>query len=184
MLVSKKSIRWEASITYMLSKTMRRFSEFNQGMLFSFVSDRPHDINVLISYEISPTWKFTANWLYQSGIPFTPVIGRYPGSTVDREILTDILNYGPKNSSRLKDIHRLDISSKHQKCDLTGKPRSIRTFGLYNAYNRKNPAYYFYLDESMISIVYPNYRGKLPVQPAIWQMSIFPIMPVVSYKYN
>ncbi|MCE1202749.1 MAG: TonB-dependent receptor [Bacteroidia bacterium] len=184
IMLSKKSVRWETNISYTFSKTTRKFSDINQGKIYPFEFDRPHDLNIWVLYDLSPNWKFTANWLYQSGLPFTPIIGRHLGPAENPEILTEILIYGPKNSSRMKDHHRLDIAFVREKIDASGQIRSSWTFGLYNAYNRRNPSYYFYLDDNTVGIVYPNYNGKRPIKPAIWQMSIFPIMPVISFKYN
>lgn len=183
LMLSKKSKRFEAGLSYTYSQTKRRFPGINRGESYPFEFDRPFDLNLKISFDINRTWSITANWLFQSGLPYTPVIGRYLGSTGDPEMLMQVLVYGPKNSARMKDHHRLDIAFTRQKYDLSGNPRSVWTFGLYNAYNRRNPSYYFYLDETTVNIVYPNYQGQRPVIPAMWQMSIFPIMPVIAYKF-
>ncbi len=47
----------------------------------------------------------------------------------------------------------------------------VWTLGVYNAYNRKNPFFYFFSEKE---------NGT----PIVKQASLFPIIPAVSYSYS
>jgi hypothetical protein len=82
--------------------------------------------------------------------------------------------YSPKNSVRFKNYHRLDIAFQ-----INGKTKKGRnkiwTFNIYNLFNNKNPAYYYYdwLD--------PKDKSK---GITLWQQSGIPIMPSVTYRIS
>jgi hypothetical protein len=87
--------------------------------------------------------------------------------------------YGERNSAKMKDYHRLDIGLKYETLSKKRKLKTIWTFSVYNAYNRQNPSYYYYNNNSTPEIHRPeNGFAKLD----LYQMSLFPILPSVSYK--
>ena len=63
-------------------------------------------------------------------------------------------------------FHHLDLGYSTKRIKKQGKSITW-TFSVYNVCNRMNPWYY-----------YKDTRGKVK------QVSIFPIMPSVSYKYS
>ena len=73
----------------------------------------------------------------------------------------------------MKPYHRLDLSAVFVKKKKHGE--RIWTISIYNVYNRKNPFMYFESDLN------PD-TGK--EDPGIYQMSLFPIIPSVSYTYK
>lgn len=120
-------------VSYTWSRTMRDFPEINDGKPYPAPYDKPHDLALVFSYDITPRIGIAANWIYSSGIPFTLPSGRY-------EIMGNILPlYTGRNEYRLPDYHRLDLSVTLRDKKKAGK----RWFGewnvsLYNAYARKN----------------------------------------------
>jgi hypothetical protein len=80
--------------------------------------------------------------------------------------------YGEKNNFRMKAYHRLDLGIQFHKKKKWGE----RTWEItiYNAYNRKNP-FFYYNDDS-----YNN--GKH--QSQLKQVSLFPIIPSVTYSFK
>jgi len=83
----------------------------------------------------------------------------------------NIPNYGVRNSERLPNYHRLDVS-------VSLKPKKRKNyksewiFGLYNVYNRDNANSIFFRENS-----------ETLKNEAI-QLSIFGIVPSVTYNFN
>src|SRR5690606_37657 len=140
LLLRKNSGRFTGWISYTLSKTEqktpgRSASEtgINNSNWYNTSYDKPHDISVTATYDLSPKWEINSNFAYQTGLPTT-----YPSGQYRFENLT-IPVYSPRNSNRLPAYHRLDLSATY-----TPKPSLQRTyksswnFGIYNIYTRKN----------------------------------------------
>jgi len=120
-------------VSYTYSRTERDIPEINDGIPYPAPYDKPHDLAVVFSYDISPRIAVGANWIYSTGIPFTLPSGRY-------EVLGNVLPlYTGRNEYRLPDYHRLDLS-----VTLRGKRKPERRWqgewniSVYNAYARKN----------------------------------------------
>ena len=78
--------------------------------------------------------------------------------------------YGEKNSFRMASYHRFDVAIQfHKKFK-----KYERTFelGVYNAYNRQNPFFYY------TEYDYQTNQTKLK------QVSLFPIIPSVSWTWK
>jgi len=182
-LVHKKTGRLNGWIGYTLSWTKLKFDEINYGKEFWARYDRRHDLSVVTIYEIKPNITFSATWVYGTGNAITLPVGEFIAVENDpfaniRPATSDnsgsyywsVTDYGEVNSSRMKPYHRLDFAFQFTK----QKKRHVRTWevGLYNAYNRKNPFFYF-LEES-----YDNNT----VTTQLKQVSIFPMIPSVTYS--
>jgi hypothetical protein len=168
--------------SYAWSRALRRFPEINQGKTFAFEFDRPHSISLALSHHFKKKSSINATWVYQSGIPFTPVIARQltPRMEIDENgqfNYYEAFIYGERNSARMKHYHRMDISYTRNRFTEENKLLSTWTLGLYNAYNRKNPVYYFYESD------YDPEWSKEYAPQLLYQYSIFPILPAISYKY-
>lgn len=120
-------------ISYTYSKATRHIPEINDGIPYSTPYEKPHDLALVFSYNLSRRVGVGANWIYSTGIPFTLPSGRY-------EVLGNILPlYTGRNEYRLPDYHRMDLS-----VTVRGKEKPGRrwqgewNFSVYNAYARKN----------------------------------------------
>ncbi|MBL1215081.1 MAG: TonB-dependent receptor [Ignavibacteriae bacterium] len=73
--------------------------------------DRTHNFKLMLNYNLSEKWKLNALWLYSTGLPFTPAIGKYIKHEYYRDGGGEKLEhaFGRKNSSRYQDYHRLDV---------------------------------------------------------------------------
>jgi hypothetical protein len=60
---------------YTWSHTTRQFDHINNGKEYVFEYDRPHSININVNYQLTERWSLSALWTYQTGLPYTPVIG-------------------------------------------------------------------------------------------------------------
>jgi predicted porin len=106
----------------------------NADQPFPANHDRRHNLNVAMNYDINNRWNVGANFTYATGRPITLPVGQY-------EFDGYLANYySERNGYRLPDFHRLDLSATYEPKKNEGRRRNNSfSFGVYNAYNRKNP---------------------------------------------
>lgn len=176
LLLQKKQGRTTGWISYTYSKSLRQFDNINFGKSYPFKYDRTHDFSIVLSHKINDKISISGDWVYGSGYPFTMPIGTYNiiddgtmmADVVDFEQNQNIFIYADRNSFRMRAYHRLDLAANFTK---TGK-RGIRTWtiSVYNAYNRQN------------SYLYYTKYNKNDKKIHLYQQSLFPIIPSVSYS--
>ncbi len=182
LLLHKKTGRTSGWVGYTLSWTQLQFDEINFGQKYWARYDRRHDISVVVIHELSERITLSGTWVYGTGNAITLPTGKFPTQVHDPYeglssyvqpfyFYSDVSDYGPVNSFRMRAYHRLDIAIQvHKK--FSNRERTWE-FGLYNAYSRKNPFFYYITEE-----YYNNdtYISKLK------QVSIFPILPSITYS--
>jgi hypothetical protein len=119
-------------ISYTLSKSRRRINEINEGNWYRSPYDKPHNISIVGTYEVSPQWSVSANWVYADGTPVTYPTGRFQVENSYVPI------YSGRNEYRYPAYHRLDLSLTWQLSKPGKAFRHELNFSLYNAYGRKN----------------------------------------------
>ncbi len=150
-------------ISYTYSRTTRDIPEINDGIPYPAPYEKPHDLALVFSYNITNRIGLAANWIYSTGIPFTLPAGRY-------EVHGSILPlYTGRNEYRLPDYHRLDVS-----VTITGKVKTGRrwqsewNFSVYNAYARKNIwTINFIQDDESPDLTYAEMTYLFSIIPAI-----------------
>ncbi|MCD4709218.1 MAG: TonB-dependent receptor [Bacteroidales bacterium] len=150
-------------ISYTYSRTMRDFPEINDGIPYPAPYDKPHDLAVVLSYDITPRIGMAANWIYSTGVPFTLPSGRY-------EVMGNIIPlYTGRNEYRFPDYHRLDLAVTIKGKERPGKRwRGEWNFSVYNAYARKNVwTLNFVQDESQPDVTYAEMTYLFSIVPAI-----------------
>lgn len=178
-MIQRKVGKLTGWIGYTLSWTTQQFDELNNGEKFYARYDRRHDLSIVGIYELDENLTLAATWVYGTGQAITlplasfSVTGHDPASNGSTSALWgntyNVSDYGGKNAFRMAPYHRLDLSAQwHKKLK-----RCERTFELsvYNAYSRFNP--YFYMIEN-------NADGSAELK----QISLFPILPSVSWSYK
>src|SRR5690606_35625191 len=129
--------------------------------------DKPHDISLTASYELSQKWEFNANFAYQTGLPTTFPTGQYVFENLTIPV------YSLRNSNRLPAYHRLDISATYNPKAGTKKSFSSSwNFGIYNVYNRKNAVSYTF-----------RKNQDSGLNEAV-RLSLFGIIPSVTYNFK
>ena len=149
--------------SYTRSKTIRTFSEINEGNPYPAPYDRPNDLALVLSYDITQRIGLAVNWIYTTGLPFTLPSGRY-------EVMNNILPlYTGRNEYRLPDYHRLDISFTLKGKEKPGKRwRGEWNLSLYNAYARKNIwTLNFVRDEAQPDVTHAEMTYLFSIVPAI-----------------
>lgn len=187
LLMRKTKGTWTGFIGYGWSNAARQFPAINQGNKFVFDYDRPHSASIFVQHKFSDKLALNATWVFQSGLPYTPVTGKQltislePGEEGE-PVYYETFIYGERNSARMKTYHRLDLGLTLNKMGANNKVKYSWTFSVYNAYNRKNPVYYYYNTSASGEIVNPETSGFSYKPNNLYQLSLFPIIPMVSYK--
>lgn len=174
-LITYNQSGWDIRTSYTLAKAESKYPELNEGDWFPFDYDIRHDVSVVASKTVykkegKHRW-FTSNFTLHSGAPVS-----MPTHTVPSNILiapndeyyfdfSKIDMYTKPNNMRMPVYHRLDFGYHAKK----EKKHGSRTWslGLINVYNRQNP-YIYYRDD----------KGSFK------QLTMFPLMPFVSFKRN
>jgi len=134
LMVRKNEGKLNGWVSYTLSRALRTIDEINDGKEYRSPYDKPHNISVVLNYELSHQWIVSANWVYATGMPVTYPTGRY--QIEGRYVPV----YSGRNEYRYPDYHRLDLSATWSfRSNSTKRFKSELNFSLYNAYGRKNP---------------------------------------------
>ena len=130
----KKSYgRLNGWLSYTYSRVFRQFEDLNNGDVYPAFQDRPHDLSIVLNYRLKDRIHFSANWISQSGSPFTSPTGFYTFNEQNVPI------YEERNNDRLPAYHRLDIAFQFM-LNRTNKKRYRHslTFSIYNALAHEN----------------------------------------------
>ena len=182
--------KWNGFASYTWSRAIRQFENINNGAEFLYDYDRPHNLAISLNRKISKKLSLNAAWVFESGIPFTPVVGRmytpstdYFYSSVDDPHIYEAFIYGERNSERMRNYHRLDLALHYNYYTRRNHRRAQWSFAVYNIYNRKNPNLYFFThDKFERGVFLPIYTWRRYEPFSLYQISFFPILPTVSYK--
>lgn len=168
LFLKKRFGNFNGWIGYTLAKTERQFQQINEGEWFNAKQDRTHDLSIVGIYKASKRWTLSSTFVYSTGNAVTYPSGKYQlnGETV--------FYYSEKNGYRTPAYHRLDLSATLEpKIKPNTKYQSSWSFGLYNAYNRKNA----------FSIDFRDDPDNLSKTQAV-QTSLFGIIPSVTWNFK
>ncbi len=171
LFIRKNKGKLSGWVGYTLSRTEREFDEINEGAIYPAKYDRTHDLSVVANYKLSEKWQFGGVFVFGTGNAFTPLRSFY---LIEQNFQ---LRYGDRNSARIDDYHRLDLSAT-----LTPKGRDHEgyagswTFGVYNMYNRLNPFFIYYTTDTEENLT--SATGSAV------KVSIFPVIPSVTWNFK
>jgi len=147
--------------------------------------DRRHAFNILGNYRISRKWDANFKWTYQTGQPYTPILGYFI------EVLPEDPEpfYRPipggRNSSRYEPFHRMDVGIvRHFK--LFGVPSEF-FIQVVNAYWRENIFRYIYqwgntyngIDDDGDELIDEDDEGT----PRRVRINGLPILPTIGVSF-
>ncbi|MFA9391683.1 MAG: carboxypeptidase-like regulatory domain-containing protein [Prolixibacteraceae bacterium] len=141
LLFQKLKGRTTGWLSTTVAKSTRQFENINNGNAYSFDYDRRLDISLVVNHQIKETIGLSAVWNYGSGYPVTLAKGKYQFKN-NQEIIV----WGARNGSRMKDYHRLDLVVNFPYT--IGKFDGTFSISVLNVYNRKNAYFYFYQDRT------------------------------------
>ncbi len=150
LLVQKNSGALNGWISYTLGEARNHFDQYGEGY-FPANQDVTHEFKIVGLYKFR-RWDFSATWIYATGRPYTAPSGAYTMTLLDGTT-QDFFTVTTKNSIRLPDYHRFDISANYKL--LMGKKEDIKrrelgtvSFSIFNVYNHKNIWYKQFAIES------------------------------------
>nr|MCR5191563.1 TonB-dependent receptor [Bacteroidales bacterium] len=177
--------KYSGWIGYTWSRTMRQFDregmEINEGKPFPAKYDRRHDISIVLMYKPSDRFDASLTWVYSTGNATTLAMQEFEDvASGDIELEGDYQRtysyVDGRNNFRMPAYHRMDVGLNFHK----QKKRGMRTISIsvYNLYNHNNP--FIVYENSRYHYTYDatTYRSSLV------QLSIFPIIPSISYRFK
>jgi hypothetical protein len=185
VLLEKNYGRLTGWIGYTLSWTYRQFDNLNFGRTFPAKYDRRHDVSVALTHKFSERVDAGLVWVYGTGNAATLGVTEYPPQefTDAYYYYTNITDFPGRNNYRTPSYHRLDLGVNLHKV----KKRGTRTwsFSVYNAYCRLNP-FFIYWGSEYYQEPDPDNPGEFLYysKPVLKKISVFPIIPSVSYSFK
>jgi hypothetical protein len=155
-------------VSYTLSKSTRKIEEINDGKRYPSPYDKPHNVSVVLNYELNKRFTFGMNWVYASGAPVTFPTGR---AIIGNKIVPV---YSDRNAYRLPAYHRMDVSvTYYEKERPKRRWQGEWNFSLYNAYGRKNAwVINFVEDQDNPNIIYAE------------KTYLFSFVPAITYNFH
>jgi hypothetical protein len=121
-------------VSYTWSKAQRQIDGINGGKTYYASYDRRHNLNVVVSHELSDRYSLSGTFVYGTGRP----IG-LPGARFEYDGYVGGV-YPERNAVRLQAYHRLDLSfTITPRKNKTRKWQSSWNFSIYNVYASQNP---------------------------------------------
>jgi hypothetical protein len=173
--IKGKTTGW---IGYTLSKTTRYFDEVNNGIPFPAKYDRRHDLSITATHKLSKSWVLSGVFVYASGNSITLPTERY---VIGGDIYTQFTS---RNGFRVDPYHRMDIGATYTPSKKNKKFKSSWNFSIYNVYSRKNPYFIYFALEGLDDNEENQNIQNGNVEPKAYQVSIFPILPSITWNFN
>ena len=152
-------------MAYTLSWVQNKIDGIMNGQWYTASNDRRHDLVIVLMSQLTDRWTLSSTWRYTTGQAMTAPSGKY-------EIAGEThYSFGNRNESRAPDYHRLDLSAAYT--TQKGKATRTWTFGLFNAYNRYNPFFVSFREDS-----------TKPTGTKAVVTTIFGIVPTISFSYK
>lgn len=145
--LSAKKIGGKVSgnVSYTLSRSLRQIDNpqremINFGNWYPSLVDKPHNLNMLVNFNVTKRLSFNFNFAYISGRPITVPVNKFEEVNVG-----NILFFGDRNSYRMPDYHRLDFSlNLLPSYNVKKRIKQSWNFTVLNLYARKNPYSVFF----------------------------------------
>jgi outer membrane receptor for ferrienterochelin and colicin len=168
-LLQKNKGKLTGLFSYTLSWSRRKFADLNDGKSFPYKYDRRHEIKAVLIWKPSSWFEFSADWIFASGNAISLPEAFYVDPNTQRVV--DV--YSGRNNYRMPAYHRMDVSVRLMK----QKRRHLRTwaFGVYNAYYQRNTFFIY---------PYRRYTGIGTFESTYTKVSLFPILPSISYQFK
>jgi hypothetical protein len=155
-------------VSYTLSRTERTIEGINDGKTYPTTYDKPHDVSIVLSWDVSKRISVGANWIYTTGSAVTFPTGRFVYGNRVAPL------FSSRNGYRMPDYHRLDVSFT-----LKSKEKPNRKWyyewnlSFYNAYARKNPWVINFKQE-------PDNANKTYAE----MIYLFGIVPAITFNFH
>jgi len=163
-----RSKKWSGTASYHLAQSDRQFELINRGRRYPFRYEHRKKLLLAWSYNLSSKWHVNSTWSYNTGTFSNVPLNKWQYIRQDGNFDFFYYELGDKNSFKLPDYHRLDLSATYDNPTSWGALKV--NFGVYNVYNRKN---IFYISSQYSPTTDDiSYKG----------ISIIPILPYLSLQ--
>jgi ferric enterobactin receptor len=165
LLAQKNSGNLTGWISYTLGEARNHFDVYTDTY-YPANQDVKNEFKIVGLYKYR-RWDFAANWIFATGRPYTAPSGAYTITLLDGST-RDYFTVTSKNSVRLPDYHRFDISATYRllmgnRGDKKRRELGTVSFSLFNLYNYTNIWYkQFTIQDSKIIETNVNYLGITP----------------------
>ena len=177
-MVKKSAGNLNGWISYTWSRVIRDVPEVNHGKKYPAPYDKPHNIAVVLSYDLNKRFNFSANWVYSSAIPVTVPKGGYYYEKLW------IPEYSDRGAVRIPgaSYHRLDVSATYN-FRLFGMESNLN-LSIYNVYNRHNAFAIYFKDRSLRRDPSNPNKEDVPDGVDVVKLYLFPIVPSLTYNFK
>jgi hypothetical protein len=172
VLFRKNAGQFRGWVSYTLSRTEQQVAGrtpeetgINNGNWYKTGFDKTHNLAIVGNYKLNEKWRFSSNFILQTGQPVTFPTGQYEYQGITVPI------FSSRNENNLPMYHRLDVSATLTPRKNKGRKWQAEwVFGIYNIYNRQNAA----------SITFRQ-NQETGTNEAL-RLSIFGIVPSATYN--
>lgn len=161
-------------VSYTLSRTERKTDTqyvedgINNNNTYLATYDKPHNVSIVVNYDIIKRLAFGATWVYSTGSAVTFPVGRIEVGNNYIPIFSE------RNGYRLPDYHRLDVSLTFKGKENPGKHWNWDlNLSAYNAYARKNPWAINFISSS-----------ENPNETYAEMIYLFSIVPAITFNFR
>jgi len=159
-LLQKKQGLYTGWIAYTLGQAQNKFDAIGPDY-FPSDQDIRHELKLINMYH-HQRWSFAATFIFSTGHPYTAPLSAYTVTTLDGG-KTTFLAISGKNTERLPDYHRLDLSATYDLLKVDGRKIGSVGFSLFNAYDHINTWYKDYtIRNNQVITTDVNYLGITP----------------------
>lgn len=159
-LAQRKFGNFKGWISYTIGEAKNKFDVYSPDY-YPADQDATHEFKIVGMYKIK-RWEFSATWIYATGRPYTAPAGAYTVELLDGTSQS-YFTVTSKNSLRLPDYHRMDLSVNYRFHNSDGNDFGYLGFSLFNVYNRTNVWYkQFSITDGQIVETNVNYLGITP----------------------
>ena len=178
LMLKKQTGKLTGWVSYTYSRSIRDVPEINEGIRYPAPYDKPHNISIVLSYEVNKHFDFSVNWVYSSAIPVTVPKGGFYNEGLWNPL------YSLRNEVRIPgtSYHRLDMSANYN-FKLLGLENNIN-LSVYNVYNRHNAFAVYFKDGSLRKDAGVPKNGNTPPSVDVVKMYLFPVIPSLTYNFK
>lgn len=162
---------------YTLAWSNRHFpnGEINRGRPYPAKYDNRHKINAVVMHRFGSRFDASASWIFSSGNRTTLSAQNFLDETGTENYYIE-----KRNNFKMPDYHRLDLSFNFYRPKKNGR-MGVWNVSIYNAYSHHNS---FVVVPSTEAEFFTPEERKNSNRPLYKSISIFPVIPSVSYTYK
>lgn len=180
VMLRKDRGRLNGWLSYTYSRALRQTDGVNGGREYPAFQDRPHDLSILLNYQLTERISGSAYWTAYTGSAFSSPTGFYRFNNYTAPI------YGEKHNDRLPDYRRLDLAFKFVLNKNPGnRYQHSLTFSIYNALAHRNVVdvnFNKILENDRTPVVRANTIGREALVAT--QTDLVRFLPSLTYKFQ